>query len=162
MLVSFRCCLNVTKFYGLYEVKTFGRVCTLCLVVQDFAFSLLMLSGDVEPNPGHGPMTDELVIELLNGQKKIEKQLDEIEMKLKVVEESALAIKEVSKIVSGLKKSVQMLQEKFVDLEDRSRRNNLLVFGVKETAPETHDDLKQAVLEGVFKRVLGVQVSSAD
>ncbi|XP_077519803.1 uncharacterized protein LOC144129518 [Amblyomma americanum] len=135
-------------------------LCTLCLVVRDFVFSLLMLSGDVEPNPG--PTTEEMLAEILNGQRKIEKRLEEIEMKLKVVEESASAVKEISKKVSGLEKTVRSLQDKFIDLEDRSRRNNLLVFGVKEKDEETQDDLKEAVIEGVFENTLGVQVSSVE
>lgn len=49
-----------------------------------------------------------------------------------------------------------------VDLDDRSRRNNVLVFGIPEKPGETADDLTQTVVEGVFKNVLGVQVSSTE
>lgn len=42
-------------------------------------------------------------------------------MKLKVVEESTLAKKEVSSKVSDLEKGVRRLQDKFVDVEDKFR-----------------------------------------
>lgn len=119
-----------------------------------------MLCGDVEPNPG--PPMEEMLNQLLSGQKEIQKRLDAMELKLKNVEALASNVKELSSKVSGLEKTVRILENKLVDLEDRSRRNNVLVFGIAEKPGETTDDLKQSVVEGVFKTMMGVQVSSTE
>ncbi|XP_077553111.1 uncharacterized protein LOC144167823 [Haemaphysalis longicornis] len=131
-----------------------------CLVIRNFVVSLLMLCGDIESNPG--PTVEELLDELLTGQKNIQTRLDAIEAKLKQVEAAASAIKEVNVKVSSLERTVQYLEHKVIDLEDRSRRNNIIVFGIPEDEKETADALANTIVEGVFKNVLGVQLSSIE
>lgn len=52
------------------------------------------------------------------------------------------------------------LEAKITDLEDRSRRSNLVVFGIPEPPEETEDMLKEAVLTEVFEHKLEVKCKS--
>lgn len=49
-----------------------------------------------------------------------------------------------------------------MDLEDRSRRNNLLIFGVDERPDETSDSIIDTVVKDIFSDILKVKVSSAE
>lgn len=62
--------------------------------------------------------------------------------------------------VDTLEQTIISLQAKIVDLEDRSRRSNLVVFGVDEDPAETELDLKQKVLTEIFERKLNVPCRS--
>lgn len=77
-------------------------------------------------------------------------------------EKAASTLQRIDARVSQVEKSIESLEGKLVELEDRSRRNNIIVFGVTEKADETHDDLMESVIEGVFRNMLGVPVSSAE
>nr|XP_037289276.1 uncharacterized protein LOC119182480 [Rhipicephalus microplus] len=48
------------------------------------------------------------------------------------------------------------------ELENRSRRNNLLVFGVKEGSPESESDLKVSVVDNIFGKKLNVHVKTIE
>lgn len=61
-----------------------------------------------------------------------------------------------------LEKTVCSLQSRIISLEDHSRRNNLIVFGVPESANETADNLQESVVQGMFKNLLGVSVSTVE
>lgn len=122
--------------------------------------SLLMLCGDIESNPG--PTTEQLLAQLLEGQNNIQQRLNDIELKIKNIEASTLALKDVGKKVSDLEKTVQSLRDSVVDLEDRSRRNNLLVFGIPEKDKEMVDDLRESIIQDVFTKILGVHISSVE
>lgn len=54
------------------------------------------------------------------------------------------------------------VQRKLSDLEDRSKRNNLIVYGISETSGETESDLKQAIVNEVFTKKLGVKVTNIE
>lgn len=49
-----------------------------------------------------------------------------------------------------------------INLEDRSRRNNLLVFGVTEEEGETTEDLESAALDKIFLQKLGVKLKTVE
>ncbi|XP_077544496.1 uncharacterized protein LOC144156367 [Haemaphysalis longicornis] len=132
----------------------------LCLYVKEFVVSLLLLSGDVESNPG--PTVEELLEQLLEGQKNVEKRLDAIDLKLKLVESCVSEVKEFGGKLSALEKTVQRLEKQIVDLEDRGRRNNLLVFGVPEKEEETAESLMKEVVDDIFQAKLNVKVSSVE
>ncbi|XP_070393949.1 uncharacterized protein [Dermacentor albipictus] len=134
--------------------------CAVYLYVQDILVSLLVLCGDVEVNPG--PSTGELLLQLLGGQKSMQERLDAIEAKLKQVEESAAIVKEVGTRIADMERTIKTLEKKLVDIEDRSRRNNLIVFGIPERRDETSTSLMEDVVDGLFKTTLGVQVSSVE
>lgn len=48
--------------------------------------------------------------------------------------------------IDTLEQTVSFLQNKITDLEDRSRRSNLLVFGIEEEPDENEDILKKKFL----------------
>lgn len=54
------------------------------------------------------------------------------------------------------------MENKVADLEDRSRRNNIIVFGIQEKDKETADALSKAVVDYVFKKMLDVQLNSVE
>lgn len=49
-----------------------------------------------------------------------------------------------------------------MDVEDRSRRNNLILFGIPECTEETTASLTDTVVTDLFMNTLGVQVSSVE
>lgn len=79
-----------------------------CLVIRNFGVSLLMLCGDIEPNPGR--TTEELLSQLLVGQRNIQERLDAVKTRLKQVEASARLLK---KSVSPRKKSFVIWKTKW-------------------------------------------------
>lgn len=62
--------------------------------------------------------------------------------------------------IDTIEQTIQSLQAKVVDLEDRSRRSNLIVFGLPEEPKETDTILKQKVITELFNNKLGVPCSS--
>lgn len=58
--------------------------------------------------------------------------------------------------ISALKRSVSELTGKNEDLENRSRRNNIILHGLLETVDETHDSLLSKLSE-LFQQSLGIQ-----
>ncbi|KAH9378731.1 hypothetical protein HPB48_022927 [Haemaphysalis longicornis] len=77
-------------------------------------------------------------------------------------------IKHQGKKISQLTKTVTNLnvtlskEERLLSLEDRSRRNILLVFGVEEGEAETTEDLELMVLQDIFVRKLGVELKTVE
>lgn len=53
-------------------------------------------------------------------------------------------------------------QEKIVYLEDRGRRNNLVVFGIPEAANEYDSELRMKVIKEIFETRLDVQVETVE
>lgn len=62
--------------------------------------------------------------------------------------------------VELLEKSINALKSKLTDLEDCSRRSNLVIFGIPEDPSEKHSDLKQKVLNDLFSVKLEVSCLS--
>lgn len=100
--------------------------------------------------------------QLLDGQKSMASRLDAIEEKLTQVEATILVVKELGSKITTLEKTVQKLEKKLVDLEDRSRRNNLIVYGIRERTDESVESLTKEVVDNVFSSVLRVNVSSVE
>lgn len=61
-----------------------------------------------------------------------------------------------------LQRALHEQNKKLVDYEDRSRRNNLIVFGLPEQRGETRNDLEQKIIHETFSTKLGVTVSSVE
>ncbi|KAH8024176.1 hypothetical protein HPB51_022237 [Rhipicephalus microplus] len=61
-----------------------------------------------------------------------------------------------------LQETIRPQHAKIVDLEDKGRRNNLVVFGVEEASKESELDLRRLILDDIFKETLGVTCSSVD
>lgn len=49
-----------------------------------------------------------------------------------------------------------------LDLEDRGRRDNLIIYGVPEIEEETNDLLYTAMVTNVFKQIIYVNVKSIE
>lgn len=64
--------------------------------------------------------------------------------------------------VTELQNYVQRLEQRIDSLEDRGRRNNLVIFGVHEEDNENTKDLNQSVVERVFLDRLGVAVNTVE
>lgn len=126
---------------------------------------LLVLCGDVEVNPG--PTVEEMLESLILGQNKITSEIAALRAQQddmqKLMSEWALRFAEMEKRaarVDNLEKTIVSLQAKITDLEDRSRRANLVVFGVNEDPAETEPDLKRKVLTEIFGEKLNVHCRS--
>lgn len=138
---------------------------------------LLLLSGDVETNPG--PTLDELmqqlmaitsvVMEIKDGKAATDALIAETNARLATIEHRVDALSNMAasvaafetKIVS-LEKNVNFLLGKVDDLENRSRRNNLLVYGIKEIPDESTEGLENYVKREIFEGILGVHPSAIE
>ncbi|CAN7950811.1 unnamed protein product [Ixodes pacificus] len=130
---------------------------------------ILILSGDVELNPG--PMTiEEILQKLLDGQAfitneikevkgnqaRLEDRFEKLSERIQELEEGYQSFKVCENAVFTLQNTVKEMQEKLVQLEDRSRRNNLNVFDRK--CLEVNNNQKT-----VFqKKKLGVRVKTVE
>lgn len=74
----------------------------------------------------------------------------------------AASVSEFQIKVASLEGSVKLLQDKIDDLENRSRRNNLIIYGLNENERETPQELHNAVIGDLFSNKLGVSVSSSE
>lgn len=54
------------------------------------------------------------------------------------------------------------MAKKLDDLENRSRRSNLIVYGVNEQDNETAEVLEKAVVNEIFQDMLGVKISGVE
>lgn len=64
--------------------------------------------------------------------------------------------------VQILKNTIVHQHERLVEFEDRSRRNNFIVFGIHKEPGETRRNLKQNVLDDMFNKQLGVSLTSVE
>lgn len=128
---------------------------------------LLIMSGDIEENPG--PTTAQLLQMILDNQAKadsglndIKAQICELNAKTDRLSSALDVIQEMKTRIDALETTVRLQAKKLVEYENRSRRNNLLVFGIKESASETDTDLKEAVMKKVFQDKLGVEIKTLE
>ncbi|XP_077536026.1 uncharacterized protein LOC144148352 [Haemaphysalis longicornis] len=145
----------------------------LCDLVYNVCASLrflLLMAGDVESNPG--PEFDELVEQL----KRIAGDIKEIKAgKAETNEKQSAIDKKLEKIASledkvtdcvnriaDLECSMAVMAKKLDDLENRSRRSNLIVYGVSEQEHESPEQLETAVVKEVFNDVLDVSISGVE
>lgn len=130
-------------------------LCDVCTYFKE----LLILAGDVETNPG--PDLDELFkqLEIITGDLKEikEQRLTAIDNKLERLTSLDNKVSSCMAQVFELQKTVSALEMKLDDLENRSRRSNLLVYGVPEEAEENADTLEKAVNQKIVKEILKVE-----
>ncbi|XP_075550206.1 uncharacterized protein LOC142583601 [Dermacentor variabilis] len=140
---------------------------------------LLLLSGDVELNPG--PLTEaamEVLKSLQAGQAAIMSKLDTIDTKLAKHEamlaevNSRLGVTEervgtVNKLVSdqgnairSLEQQVSAVRKKNVDLENRSRRLNLVFYGIDDGNHSETWIRSENLVKGICKTNLGIELNS--
>lgn len=87
-------------------------------------------------------------------------RLEQIEKHVTGFQTSLQPIAPIEQHLQSLHKSVISQQQKVVNLEDYSRRSNLLVFGVPEAKSESENELKEKVIGNIFDKRLGVKVAS--
>lgn len=117
---------------------------------------LLLLSGDVETNPG-----PELAVILKQLQNIIEdlkeikeERLTSIESKLELLTTLDSKLSSCVTQVSNLQRTVADLEMKVDDLENRSRRSNLIVYGVDENPNGSEDSLDQVINSKIITGML--------
>ncbi|CAN7995630.1 unnamed protein product [Ixodes hexagonus] len=141
----------------------------------------LLLSGDVETNPG--PSVEELLQKVLDSQQefgrdlkeikqnqmRLESNVQDLDQKIDKLEKSFLEIQVLKGTVESMKDTVRILEhnvdrqnERIDELENHSRRNNLVVFGLPEEDGETITALKENVLNNIFAKTLKVTVTSLE
>lgn len=135
------------------------RLCCAFASVLLFLRKLLLLAGDIESNPG-----PDLA--------QIAKQLKEVAVDIKEIKEGRLADMDKKldalsrlepKITSCVKQIEDMhlitknLEKRMDDLENQSRRSNIIVYGLAETEQENSEKLEQAVNKGIVQDILGLQ-----
>lgn len=119
----------------------------------------------MESNPG--PSTEALLSQLLAGQNKLADEVAAIRAQQnnmeKLMADWVARFSELEKRVARvgiLENTVKSLEAKLTDIEDKSRRSNLVVFGIPEEAQETDSMLKSKILDDVFSKKLDVQCKS--
>lgn len=125
----------------------------------------LLLCGDIKVNPG--PNTEALLTQLLEEQNKLvtkiatlrNQQTDIGKMISDLNERFSDLERRVSR-VDSLEQTVKLLQAKVVDLEDRSRRSNLIIIGIQEDRGENETALRTKVIEDLFCKRLNVTCCS--
>ncbi|XP_075752613.1 uncharacterized protein LOC142818127 [Rhipicephalus microplus] len=153
---------------------------------------LLLTSGDVELNPGprsdsesgsEATLNSQLLKKILKEQTKTNKVLTALSENLKHVETTVSNVQErltaMEKELARLQqfedklaehkvmtvetnKLVRELSVKVEDLKNRSRRNNIIIYGVEEGDNEQNADLQQRIVKGIFKDILKVNVTSVE
>lgn len=135
--------------------------------------TLLLISGDIESNPG--PPIEDMLKELLAGQQKISQDIASLtstvaslDSRLKTVEAMTAAaadlvprMSELESTVRDLKNTVEILDRRNDDLENRLRRNNLIIYGLTETVKETPEQLLETVYELINVK-LGVKCENIE
>ncbi|XP_037556826.2 uncharacterized protein LOC119433643 [Dermacentor silvarum] len=145
------------------------------------AFLLLRLSGDIESNPG--PITEKMFEEMINTQKEIlakisviqenqtssEARILEIQARLLAMENKLLSVDESRKkltdlesVVSDHETAMSSISRQLDGFENRSRRNNLIVRGIKEEVRETQETLLKKVNNDIFENKLGQKLNSIE
>lgn len=114
------------------------------------------MCGDVEENPG--PTVEEMFQTIIYGQQAIGSDIAEIKTRVdktdsnikafcerlvdledmvKELQVKACVVDELNASVTSIHGALRSQQAKLVDLEDRSRRSNLVVFGIPEEPNES-------------------------
>ncbi|XP_065286334.1 uncharacterized protein [Dermacentor albipictus] len=130
-------------------------LCEFCVHVS----KLLLIAGDVESNPG--PDYDQFSKQLKQISDDIrvikEERLTSIDLKLDSLSNLDTKVSTCMEQINSLQKALISLELKVDDLENRSRRSNLIVYGLPEEAKENEGSLEHKVHEKILKSVLEVE-----
>ncbi|CAN8028567.1 unnamed protein product [Ixodes persulcatus] len=175
----FYCCKIKSNYLCLVVLPCPGVLCE-CLAgcFDAFCLFILLLSGDVELNPG--PTVSEQLETIILSQRDMVARLVSIEQRLEqpaasanerlttighrieALPFSAQKLEQCEATIESLKFQVVTLLDKVDDLKNRSHRNNLFVYGVNEEDNETLASIKKAVIEDLFKSKMVVKVASVE
>lgn len=125
------------------------------------------MARDVEENPG--PTAAQQLQTILENQAAFYRRLTGIHDQLAQIQTNTdglaglvASVQELNAKIEVLEHTVKTQAERLSELENRSRRNNLLVFGVKEGSPESESDLKVSVVDNIFGKKLNVHVKTIE
>nr|XP_054922257.1 uncharacterized protein LOC129382405 [Dermacentor andersoni] len=128
---------------------------------------LLLLGGDVESNPG--PILEELAAqlkliagEIKNGRAETNENLNALDKKLEKIASLETKVTDCVNRIAELECSVEIMAKKLDALKNRSRRSNLIVYGVEERDNESTQVLETTVVKEIFEDVLGVTISGVE
>lgn len=143
-----------------------------CVILSVLSLPINLLScGDIEANPG--PCKNEMLSKILAGQDKISNTIKKVQTSQNEIEKKFCALTERlgrlerqltdlnslnSKVndmetsVSSVKKQLSALISKMDDLENKSRRNNLLIYGTDEPSNKTKECLQLYVNNKIFQK----------
>ncbi|KAK8763386.1 hypothetical protein V5799_034005 [Amblyomma americanum] len=152
---------------GLLVLPSPHALLSIAVECCDVISGILLCCGDIETNPG--PDTAALLQTILDGQNEIKADISEMKHKLSNMEtvvshvtELAKRLEESEKELSSLRASMDNMMRKIDDLQNRSRRNNVVIHGIREVPDETYEQLRTSVVSGVFHEKLGVSVASTE
>lgn len=149
--------------------------------VDDVFMNLLALAGDIELNPGPGQ--EALLEKLLKGQQEIAKAVTDIHAKQSSIDgnfaklnEHILALENrfdgfcslpndvrvIDSELTSLKTTVNNLAQKLDNIENRGRRNNLLIFGFRESPDELPSTLLESIKKTIFQAKLGIDINGIE
>uniref|UniRef100_A0A147BTT5 Putative tick transposon n=1 Tax=Ixodes ricinus TaxID=34613 RepID=A0A147BTT5_IXORI len=141
----------------------------LCGMRARFA-DLLMLCGDIETNPG--PDTAAVMEMLTNisvdikeiklSQAVTTSRLEKIESRLEGLEGLRSVVNKNCDKTNRLEATITSLSNKIYDLENRSRRNNLIIFGLSELPNEESSTLEDKVTKEILGGKLNVNINGID
>lgn len=80
----------------------------------------------------------------------------EIDSPLNYLKTKTDQIEVLQAAVASLQETVWEQDDKLTDLEDGSRRSNLVIFGLPESPSETEDQLRTRATDDLFRVKLGV------
>ncbi|XP_075553443.1 uncharacterized protein LOC142586063 isoform X1 [Dermacentor variabilis] len=144
-----------------------------CVDLSRVIFVLLKLSGDIEENPG--PDQDKLdailstVTAIKTSQHQLESGLLSVQVRLTEIETNLASLQlynekvlKCKEAINTMNREMARLSNKLEDLENRSRRNNLIIYGLKEGDNESPAILEKRVMHDIFKDILAVEVKSIE
>ncbi|KAM7308681.1 uncharacterized protein ISCGN_012315 [Ixodes scapularis] len=141
----------------------------MCEMRARFA-DLLMLCGDIETNPGpdRAAMMEMLtnisadIKEIKLSQAATTSRLEKIESRLEGLEELRSVVNKNCDKTNRLEATITSLSNKIDDLENRSRRNNLIIFGLSELPNEESSTLEDRVTKEILGGTLNVKINGID
>ncbi|XP_040067972.1 uncharacterized protein LOC120841176, partial [Ixodes scapularis] len=141
----------------------------LCEMRARFA-DLLMLCGDIETNPGpdRAAMMEMLtnisvdIKEIKLSQAATTSRLEKIESRLEGLEELRSVVNKNCDKTNRLEATITSLSNKIDYLENRSRRNNLISFGLSELPNKESSTLEDRVTKEILGGKLNVKINGID
>ncbi|XP_049269120.1 uncharacterized protein LOC119386531 [Rhipicephalus sanguineus] len=187
--------MQVSKSYTLFAKKSSNYVlvqfpsprCCLAIAAEcvSIIHSLLMLSGDIETNPG--PSGNDAVLTELQkiaaGQSKVITEVQSLKSQLNTTDRTITDLckrmtdleahyqaliplrNDIEKMradTSSMSRKIEELEDCLDDAENRSRRNNLIFYGISDpTDSETWNDSEKLIIDFCSNN-LGIPVGPHD
>lgn len=131
---------------------------------------LLVLSGDVEVNPGPDMkiIMEQLkaiakdIQDIKNEKVTTNDRLSAIEQKLESFSTLQTTVSACQEKITELEANIKTISKKLDDLENRSRRANLIIYGIEEKDTENSEILERVVSDEIFGKLLNTPISGIE